>query len=196
MPPLCLCISQCRCTVAAARANTKPMWHICVLRHYSSWDSTLNPSLKMFYDGHFPPLWQPFETRRVIMIIQLLMTFTYSRKWTVERAVCMHGELIKVFFISLLTYVRHWLFGKTGTNFESARVWSYRATAGKQTDMMTRGQSSGAHSRYWDINANPPTHPPWNSSGQGSDFLLANPSKTSRSLKSQPNQDLCSEAPT
>lgn len=139
------------------------MWHICVLRHYSSCESTLNPSLKMFYDGYFPPLWQPFETRRVIMIIYLLMTFTYIRKWTVERAVCMHGELIKVFFISLLTYVQHWLHSlapKTGTNFESAWVSSYGATAGKQTDMMTRGQSSGAHSRHWDINANPPSiHP-------------------------------------
>lgn len=132
------------------------MWHICVLRHYSSWESTLNPSLKMFYDGHFLHLCQPFETRRIIMIIQLLMTFTYVRKWTVERAVCTHGELIKVFFISLLTYVRLWLFSKTDTNSESAGVSSYHATAGKQTDVMSRGQSSGAHSRHWDINANPP----------------------------------------
>lgn len=30
------------------------------------------------------------------MIIQLLITFTYIRTWTVEKAVCMHGELIKV----------------------------------------------------------------------------------------------------
>ena len=34
------------------------------------------------------------------MIIQLLITFTYIRTRTVEQAVCMHGELIKlgVFF--------------------------------------------------------------------------------------------------
>lgn len=98
-----------------------------------------------------------FETRRVIMIIQLLITFTYIRKWTVEKAVCTHGELIKVFFfISPLTYTRLWLFSKTATNVWPTWVSGYHATAGKQTDTMTEGQSSGAHSRHWDINANPP----------------------------------------
>lgn len=86
-----------KCTVAAASGNTRLQWHLCLPSHCSSWGSTLGPSLKMLCDGHFSPLPKtPFETRRVIMIIQLLITFTYIRTWGVEQAVCMHDELIKV----------------------------------------------------------------------------------------------------
>lgn len=138
------------------------MWHLCLPSHCSSWESTLNPSLKMLCDGHFSLslFWDKEKDNSAV-------NYIYIGTWTVEQAVCMHGGVIRVLSIfhicfNILLIEAPLVSEKQTQTWSSPWVSSYRGgensrgTAGKQTDVLTRGQSSGAHSLHWDINTNPP----------------------------------------
>lgn len=84
----------------AASGNNELIWHLCLLRHYRSWEYIKPLTENALWWPLFPSLSTSTETRRLIMIIYLLITFTYISRRTVGGTVCRLEELIEVFFIS------------------------------------------------------------------------------------------------
>lgn len=122
-----------------------------------------------------------FPSRMALWITKKNLTkaswvFVASNKWV----------RISVLLFELLScpvYSRPRLLGGTQFNFSPSGCQVMIRRRRTQTDGMTRGQSSGAHSRHWDINFNSPSvhaaHP--HSLGQGSHFTPPHASEISRS---------------
>lgn len=118
----------------AASGNNELMWHLCLLRHYRSWEYIKPLTENALWWPLFPSLSTSTETRRLIMIIYLLITFTYISRRTVGETVCRLEELIEVFFISA---------SRIQTQNAKLGCQVFCATAGKQTDTMMRWGGRG-----------------------------------------------------